>query len=346
MNKMIKFPLILALTGTICATALGVVYQIANPIIEERVNAAANAAIGSVIEGGKGSDITKKFADKKDLLSKYNISTIYEVKDSSDKKLGHGFKLKGKGRNGDIETLVILNEEKVLGVKVLAQGETSTYYDKVIAAKYEDKFKDQKVENLDKMDTVTGATLSSKGIKGAVINARDAYKEIILGETVGPKELVTAEEFAKLGYTGETFVDATEEFKAIQGKKYENAFLANGFGISNAYYRKNSSGNIIGYVYYFDTSYVYEGAKQNHRCLFSFDKGGKNTKLVVLESTDSLSSDGKPSLTEMPEFINAFNGKTLTEIVSTPVDKVSGATFTTKAVINPINVICSSHKDF
>ena len=49
MNKMIKFPLILALTGTICATALGVVYQVANPIIEERVNAAANAAIGAVL---------------------------------------------------------------------------------------------------------------------------------------------------------------------------------------------------------------------------------------------------------------------------------------------------------
>ena len=353
MNKMVKFPLILAITGVVCAGALGVVYQVANPIIEERVNAAANEAIGAVLPGAKGSDITKNYKDKADLMKKYNVSTIYEVT-KDGKKIGNGYKLSGTGRNGAIEMMVILNDEKILGVKVLSQSETSSFYDKVTGAHYEESFKDVSSDSLDGFDTVAGATLSSKGIKGAVIAARDAHKEIVLGETVGPKEIVTQAEFDKLGYSGETFELATEKLKSTLGEsKYNDKLVKN--GITDAFYRKNSAGEIVGYVYYFNPTYNcevsnHQRADQSYRGLYSFDKDGGNAKLVILESGDSLSMIGKPSLQDMAiiEMLQGFNiNDVKSQLVTLPgKDKYAGATFTGQNMVLVVSMICVNHKNF
>lgn len=366
MKKMIKFPLVLAITGIVCATSLGVVYQITNPIIQERVNAAANEAIGAVLPGAKGADVTNEYKDKKDLIDKYKVSTIYEV-NQDGKDIGFGYKLSATGRNGAIEMMVILNDTEILGVKVLSQSETSSYYDKVIQAKYEESFKGAKIEDLEDFDTVTGATLSSKGIKSGVIAAANAHKEIVLGESLGPVEIVKPEEFEKLGYSDSTFEDATEAFKQVQGNAYNTNFVGTGKeknGITNAYYRKDKSGNVVGYVYYFESVYnceVSDGqrANQTHRGLFAFDKDGSNTKLVILESGDSIKDipsekpefEGDPNIVPLPEmpWIQGFNGLNIKDIksgIETLPDHVTGATFTTKALVKAISTICVGHKDF
>ena len=54
LNKFVKFPLVLGIVGTICAGALGVVYEVTNPIIQDRINAEANAGgiRGRILYGG------------------------------------------------------------------------------------------------------------------------------------------------------------------------------------------------------------------------------------------------------------------------------------------------------
>ena len=42
MNKFVKFPLVLGIVGVICTGALSLVYEVTNPIIQDRINQKAN----------------------------------------------------------------------------------------------------------------------------------------------------------------------------------------------------------------------------------------------------------------------------------------------------------------
>ena len=75
LNKFVKFPLVLGIVGTICAGALGVVYEITNPIIQDRVNKEANAAIMELLpDMTSADDLTKDF--DAELLKEYKISSV------------------------------------------------------------------------------------------------------------------------------------------------------------------------------------------------------------------------------------------------------------------------------
>ena len=78
LNNFVKFPLVLGIVGAICAGALGVVYEITNPIIQAAINAKANAAIMELVpEMDSANDLTDTFEDsvKEDL----KVSSVKEV---------------------------------------------------------------------------------------------------------------------------------------------------------------------------------------------------------------------------------------------------------------------------
>ena len=87
MNKFAKFPLVLGVVGAICAGALGFVYQITKPIIEERLAAASLEAIREVMPSATlATDITASFSvddgdedDEAALMAAAGISTVYEL---------------------------------------------------------------------------------------------------------------------------------------------------------------------------------------------------------------------------------------------------------------------------
>lgn len=73
-----------------------------------------------------------------------------------------------KGNGGPIEAKVVIKDNTVIEIEILKQNETPSYYKLVEEAKYIDKLIGNK--NVNELDTVSGATVSSKALKKLVIN--------------------------------------------------------------------------------------------------------------------------------------------------------------------------------
>lgn len=83
----------------------------------------------------------------------------------------------GQGKNGDITVAVDISEEKIQNVTVLSQNETPSFWEQaaVILPQFIGK------SSANEVDSVTGATLSSEGIKAAVNAAVAKASDVILG---------------------------------------------------------------------------------------------------------------------------------------------------------------------
>ena len=74
-----------------------------------------------------------------------------------------------KGNGGNINIEITLEDDKVVSYEVLSHNETPAYYDKVIKEDYINKLV-QNSSDLNNVDTVSGATISSKALKKALEN--------------------------------------------------------------------------------------------------------------------------------------------------------------------------------
>lgn len=82
----------------------------------------------------------------------------------------------GVGYGGNISIVVAVNPDgKMLGLKVLDQAETPSFFDKIVKAGYFKQYQDKDIkqdafELGNDVDAVSGATISSRGVINAVIN--------------------------------------------------------------------------------------------------------------------------------------------------------------------------------
>lgn len=363
MNKFVKFPLVLGIVGVICTGALSLVYEIANPIIQDRINQEANAAILELIpDMDSANDLTDKYEDK---IKKYKVSSVKEVIKDND-TYAYAYQVSSVGKNPGIEMMVILDadEQKVLKVKVISQSETGEYWDKVVSNNIVASFEGLGFDELTSVtDAKIGATLSVNGIAAGIENAISFQRYEILGEVNDGIDL-SGTERKKLGLPeGYTMTDKTEEFKATLKSKVSNTIYDEIINVEVKddleYARilqyieiKDSTGAISGNAYIVEGQYNCEvdhgqRAWQKHKLVLMFDKDGKNTKLVVVKSTDSLGAIEKESLYDMTWVSESFNGKSMDELSeifeNNGLDKVSGATFTTNSVIVNIAYVVDAH---
>jgi Na+-translocating ferredoxin:NAD+ oxidoreductase RnfG subunit len=363
MNKFVKFPLVLGIVGVICTGALSLVYEITNPIIKDRINQEANAAILELIpDMDSANDLTNDYDSK--VKNKYKVSSVKEVIKDND-TYAYAYQVSSVGKNAGIEMLVILDadEQKVLKVKVLSQSETGEYWDKVVANNVVASFEGLGFDDLTSVtDAKIGATLSVNGIAAGIENAISFQKYEILGEVDDGINL-SGTERKKLGLPeGYTMTDKTEEFKAtLKSKVSENYY--NGtinvkaepqteyIRILNYIEIKDSSGAVVNYAYVAEGQYNVEGADgarlwQLFKFLFMFDTNGANTKVVVVKTTDTLSAVDIPSLDVNPWVSENFNGKTVAQLIdelgTDKIDKLTGAT-TTAYFIAHMAVVIDAH---
>lgn len=73
-----------------------------------------------------------------------------------------------KGNGGPIEAKVTIKDNKIIEIEIIKQNETPSYYKLVEDVNYIDKLIDNK--NLEDLDTVSGATVSSKALKKMALN--------------------------------------------------------------------------------------------------------------------------------------------------------------------------------
>jgi len=359
-SKFVKFPLVLGIVGTICAGALGVVYEVTNPIIQERINLQANAAISELIpEMNPATDTTKDLSADLDaeLMKKYKIASVKEVTVSGE-VYAYAYQVAGSGRNGDIVMMVIVSakEEKILNLKVLSHSETTGYGDVLFA---KDEFKSYFIglefSNLaNGTDASAGATLSFGGVVGGVDGVISFHKQAIKGEVSDGINLSDSQRAKFELAEGQVMVDKTEDFKAkLKAASSENKYnsILEGLRLLNFIEIQDASGQVINYAYVVDQEYSCElehgsRGKQKYTIALMFDANWANSKLLVIDSTDSMSSVGFDSLANNA-WIKEFNGHTAAELSTmmsnAEIDKISGATFTSNTVIAHVTSIMSAH---
>ncbi len=105
-----------------------------------------------------------------------DLSMYFEEKTSEEKKVyKDGVYIGvGQGKKGDITISVTITDEKVEDVSEVSQKETPSFWEKAKALIEKIANLHPSYDEIDSIDTISGATVSSKGIKEAV---KDAYAQ-------------------------------------------------------------------------------------------------------------------------------------------------------------------------
>ena len=195
MNKILKNTLILTAITLIAGLGLGLVHEITlNPIAQAQEKAKKEAwqAVfpDAKLDEFKETDVDQKAA--KQAISDLGVNaTIDEVCTVGD--TGYVITTTDKdGYGGDIQISVgIETDGTVKGIEMLSISETAGLGMKATEADFKDQFKDKKVEKFsytksgeegdDKIDALSGATITTNAVTNAVDSALAYFQEELGG---------------------------------------------------------------------------------------------------------------------------------------------------------------------
>ena len=113
----------------------------------------------------------------KDGFEEEYITAFYAVNDNKDNTLGYCVSLEPQGFKDKIKMLVAVNPDStVKGVKIVSMSETSGIGTKAADPSFLDKFVNKGEAEIDGVDTISGATKTSKPVKDAVHAASKLVK--------------------------------------------------------------------------------------------------------------------------------------------------------------------------
>lgn len=80
-----------------------------------------------------------------------------------------------KGHGGLIKGKIIYEDDKIVNIEIIENNETATYYKKIEDENYINKLISNQ-NNLEKIDTISGATISSSALKSMITNTMKEYR--------------------------------------------------------------------------------------------------------------------------------------------------------------------------
>lgn len=183
---MIRLVAILTVICVISALLLGFTYCITVDNIKQQEKNAENNALKAVIPAAK--EFSPKISDK-------NID-YYKALDDKQQLIGYAFVAEGKGYSSVIKIMVGVDKDCVLqAIKILSQNETPGLGSKVDEIKINytlwDKIKGKKIiqneepwfqaqfktKPVDKVQIITGATITSKAVINAVKETLEKFAQ-------------------------------------------------------------------------------------------------------------------------------------------------------------------------
>lgn len=364
MNNFVKFPLILAIVGVICAGALSIVYEITSGEINGRIEAEAIALMKEIVPDIKSApSVISKYETEDKKLNKIGVTNLYEAKDANDDIIGYGYLASVTAYQPDLKFIVVLDDVDsiIKGFKVISHKETGsgTFGGPLLdSPDFAAQFTNLAFDDLSSgVDFVAGSTakITLNAVKNGVDKIISFHKEAFFGEAGSSIDLTT-DELNKLDLPeGYVLEDKTEDFKTqlkanVSANKYEKTMES--LGLINFIEIKDANGVVKGHAYAVEGKYNCEvehgnRAWQSYKIALVFDENGANTKLVVISSGDSLSEANQLPLDQQPWVAENFNGKTIEELndalSNDEIDYVHGATFTTNAIKAHVATIVSAH---
>lgn len=200
MNKIIKNTGILMAITLVAGALLGLVYEVTKIPIAQAQEDAKQEAYRTVLadadtfvneEGFKESK-AQKILNKAGYVSD-DISEVVVGQDTSGETVGYVITVTShEGYGGDIQISVgIETDGTVKGIEMLSISETAGLGMKATEADFKDQFKDKKVEQFsytksgeegdDKIDALSGATITTNAVTNAVDSALAYFQEELGG---------------------------------------------------------------------------------------------------------------------------------------------------------------------
>lgn len=217
MSKAIKSTLTLVAICAVMAVLLALTNALTAPIIEKNNNAAADGALLEVMPNGEGFE-------KMDTSTFDLPSTVTEV--YKEKNGGYVIKLKTTGYQSDMEIMCGISRDKVVTGAVCLSSKETLGYEK----SYGSSFIGKDAAGVADAPTVSGATKTTEGYKGAIKDALTAV-DILGGASV---DLRTEEEILQ---------DNLESALPAGEGKFTKPFIAEVLeGIDAVYAAENGAG--------------------------------------------------------------------------------------------------------
>lgn len=169
MKDIIKPIVVLASICLVVTALLAYVNSVTSPIITEAEAKAASEARTEVLPAAS------KFEKMENVKLPEGVTEVFK----GDKDSGFVFMLTTKGYGGDIKMICGIDKDgKIVAVKTLTHSETNGFGSRVVGndSGYHQKYTGVTEESYKSVDSVTGATISSKAYKKAIASAFEAYK--------------------------------------------------------------------------------------------------------------------------------------------------------------------------
>lgn len=189
-NNFLRFGLTLFIICLIAAGLLSSVYSLTKDKIAAQKESEEKLSLSEVLPQAQEF----KFLDRGE-------NSFYIGTDTKGKIVGYAFTAEKRGYSSDIVTMVGIDSEgNIKGIKILSQNETPGLGSKIVEVEqnktiwsalskkqeeeiiprpwFQEQFRGKNIKNLDQVETITGATISST----AVIDSIKEKAKIILQE--------------------------------------------------------------------------------------------------------------------------------------------------------------------
>lgn len=184
MREMIKMVVVLTVLSSFSGSLLAAIHHAMSERIDyQKLKFVQGPAIREILEGSSNDPLTDRFK-----LTDNGIERSFYVGKFDGEATAVTFETFGKGYAGTIGVMTGINitEDKIIGVRVTTHVETpgvgsraksdlsfvSQFNDQMLAESYKIKPEGGQV------DALSGATLTSRGVSGALTDASDIYQRL------------------------------------------------------------------------------------------------------------------------------------------------------------------------
>ncbi|MCM8820142.1 MAG: FMN-binding protein [Candidatus Omnitrophica bacterium] len=170
MKEILKYGFILFLICFFAASFLAKVYSVAKPRIEKRAKEEFQNNLRQLIQEGE-QFLPIKIGDE---------IVYYKVYNKNNDFIGVIFKTQAKGYSSTINTLVAMSPSfEIIKLKVIEQKETPGLGSRITDKEFIEQFSKKQINEISKVNTITGATISSKAVISSVYEKAKKIKELL-----------------------------------------------------------------------------------------------------------------------------------------------------------------------
>jgi Na+-translocating ferredoxin:NAD+ oxidoreductase subunit G len=170
MKEMVRYGLTLSVICAAASASLAAVNSATKPKIIEQAKAEEEASLRDVLPGGEKFEPVRSGEEV----------VYYKAFDNSGKMIGVAFKAQGKGYSSTIETMVgMTSDGNIQVIKILSQNETPGLGAQVSESKFTDRFSGKNTSDLNGVEAITGATISSRAVINSVAEKAKEIQELL-----------------------------------------------------------------------------------------------------------------------------------------------------------------------